>query len=299
MTVKTITEKTNPFVNGVLVCTEIKTWGGSAKIKGEDLPDDLPEEIVRAVRDLLTPEGMKILKEYLKIKQGVKAWLVTNSIPFPVLGMTFVPKNKITEINDYLKERQAEAQAIAEDFIKVVKDLEADYASKYPKFYDPSKYPSMERLRKRFVFRWSFRVFTPPNSDMQELNPGIYKEEVRKFKEDINWMREATSKMFGKELIDRLEMLKEQCESGKVFSTTVSSVNNLIERFENLFIGYVDRKEFKRVVKELKDYMEGTDAEMLRVDDEFREVMRMKMTELSEVAIKETSTIELQRGFEL
>jgi chemotaxis regulatin CheY-phosphate phosphatase CheZ len=134
---------------------------------------------------------------------------------------------------------------------------------------------------------------------MKELNPSIYKEEVKKFKEDINWMREATSKMFGKELIDRLEQFKAQCEDGRVMSTTVNSVHKLIERFETIFNGYIDRKEFKKVVKELKEYMEGTDAEMLRVDDEFREVVRMKMSELSKIAIKETNDIELERGFEL
>jgi hypothetical protein len=299
MAIKMITEKSNPFTEGVLVSTEIRMWGGSARIKGEDLPSDLPEEIVRAVRDLLTPEGMGILKEYLRVKQATKTWLLNNSIPFPILNHAFVHKSRINDVNNYLKERKKEAMNIAEEFVKVVKDLEADYAREYPKFYDPDKYLSIDKLRKRFVYRWTFRVFTPPNSDMKELNPSIYKEEVKKFKEDINWMREATSKMFGKELIDRLEQFKAQCEDGRVMSTTVNSVHKLIERFETIFNGYIDRKEFKKVVKELKEYMEGTDAEMLRVDDEFREVVRMKMSELSKIAIKETNDIELERGFEL
>jgi hypothetical protein len=284
---------------GVLVHTEFRAWGATAKLDDEQLPDELPPEIVRAVRDLLTPEGMALLKDFNRVRNEAKGWLYRNSLPFPVQGMVFVRKSRLEQTDERLQAFQAQALEIAEEFIKQVKVLEEQYAQEYPKFYDPAKYPSEAQLRSRFVFRWSFRSFEPPDSKFAVLSPDMYKREVDKFNSDIRWMRDATSKMFAKAVIDRLGELKKQCEDGTVYSQTVDSVNALIDKFDNLFTGYVSKDSLVKLMDDVKLYMQGTDAEMLRADDDFRAVVGRKMDSVVDTFVKESGTIELSRGFEL
>lgn len=289
----------NVWREGVLVHTEFRAWGATAKLSDEQLPDELPPEIVRAVRDLLTPEGMALLKDFNRVRNEAKGWLYRNSLPFPVQGMVFVRKSMLETTDNRLRSYCTEAEEIAEVFIAKVKELELQYAKEYPKFYDPAKYPSEAQLRSRFVFKWSFRSFQPPDSEFAVLSPEMYQREVNKFNDDIKWMRNATSKLFAKAVIDRLGELKKQCEDGTVYSQTIDSVNALIDKFDSLFTGYVDKEKLVQLMDDVKMYMEGTDAEMLRADDNFRTVVGKKMESVVDTFVKEAGTIELSRGFEL
>lgn len=289
----------NVWTEGVLVHAEIRAWGATAKLDDDQLPNELPVEIVRAVRDLLTPSGMALLKDYSRVRNEVKGWLYRNSLPFPVQGMVFVRKAMLEEVDAKLKNYREQAIEIAEEFIKTAKELEAQYAKEYPKFYDAAKYPSEAQLRSRFVFRWSFRSFQPPDSEFAVLSPELYQREVDKFNADVTWMKDATSAMFAKAVIGRLGELQKQCEDGTVYSQTVDSVNGLIEKFDTLFSGYVNRDKLTDLMGEVKDYMQGTDAEMLRADETFRTVVGKKMDKVVNTFVEESGTIELSRGFEL
>ena len=290
-------ESPNVFSDGVLVYLKVRAWGATAQLNSEMLPDELPEEIVRAVRDLLTPEGMALLKDYRRVRNEAKGWLYRNSIPFPVDGMVFIPKGLIEKANEVLVEWQAQAFGIRDEFIKVVKKLEKDYSNEYPRFYDPSKYPSDAQLFSRFLFRWTFRIFQPPNSDLQVLSPQQYKEEVSKFKEDVERMKSDTLSIVASSIVERLTSLAKQCEDDAVYTSTVESVDRLLEKVDTVFTGFIDNSSIQKAIKDIRLYMDGTDAEMLRADDDFRGVVGKKMKDITE-GIQSTG-IKLQRGFEL
>jgi len=287
------------WLDGQLAITEFRGWGATAKIDKDQLPDELPPEIFTAVRDLLTNDGMALLREHKRIRNEAKGWLYRNSMPFPVSNMCFVRNSTLAKAEEVLTDFQRQALEVSEEFIKVAKKLELEYAEKYPAFYVPAKYPSEAQLRSRFVFQWTFRSMMPPDEQMKQLLPDMYDREISKFNQDIKWMKNATSKMFADAVIDRLGQLKKQCEDGTVYTQTIDSVNALIEKFDTVFDGYVDRENLTTLMDDVKMYMDGTDAEMLRIDDTFRTVMRKKMTEVVDTFVNEAKTIELSRGFEL
>lgn len=291
-------ESSNVFMDGVLVYLKVRAWGATAKLDSSMLPDELPDEIVRAVRDLLTPEGMALLKDYQRVRNEAKGWLYRNSIPFPVDGMVFIRKELIEKANEVLADLQRQAFEIRDEFVGVVKDLEADYAKEYPKFYDPAKYPSKQQLLGRFIFRWSFRVFEPPNSDLKVLSPAQYKQEVSKFKDDVKRMKEDTLTIVASSIVDRLSMLSKQCEDDAVYTATVESVDRLLEKVDTVFKGFINDNSISKAIKDIRMYMDGTDAEMLRADEDFRSVVGDKMKAITE-EIQANPGISLQRGFEL
>lgn len=289
----------NIWTEGLLVVAEFYGWGATAKIDDEQLPDELPPEIFVAVRDLLTPEGMALLKDHKRVRNAAKGWLYQNSLPFPVQGMVFVRKSMIMQAEEVLVKYKAEAEAIAKEFVEVAKTLEEQYAERYPVFYNPAKYPTKAQLSGRFVFQWSFRSFQPPSDDFAVLSPEMYNREMKKFDSDIQWMKDATTKLFAGAVIDRLGQLKKQCEDGTVYTQTVDSVQALIGKFDNLFAGYVNKDKLVKLMDEVKLYMDGTDAKMLRADNDFRTAVRNKMNSVVNTFVEEAENIKLSRGFEL
>lgn len=287
------------WTEGLLVVAEFTGWGATAKIDDEQLPDELPSEIFTAVRNLLTPEGMALLKDHKRVRNEAKGWLYRNSLPFPVQGMVFVRKSMLLQADEILVKYKAEADSIGRKFVGVAKALEEQYAEQYAIFYDPAKYPTKAQLAKRFVFQWSFRSFQPPDSEFSVLSPEMYERELKKFDSDVKWMKDATSKIFADAVVDRLGQLKKQCEDGTVYAQTVDSVQTLITKFDTLFTGYVNRDKLVKLMDEVKLYMDGTDAEMLRADNDFRTVVRNKMNSVVKTFVEESKNIKLSRGFEL
>lgn len=291
------------FSNGVLLHCEIRMWGASAKLDSGllaqlGISDRLLLDQISAVRSVLTKEGNELLGQYRTIKSEVKSWIFRNSLPFPVEGFVFVPKTLIERCDNYLKQRQEEAQMIVDTICPMIKQLEADYAAKFPKLYDASKYPSESSLRNHFAFRWTFRVFAPPSEQMMVLPPNVYKEEVERFKQDINRMRTMTLSAVGNALLDRVKSLSEQCENDAVKTNTVESVKRFLERFDEVFSGFVSNEKLQQLIGSVKEYMDGTDASMLSADDEFRSVVGAKMKEVVS-EIKNVPGMQLKRGFEL
>lgn len=291
------------FTEGVLIYVDIRMWGASAKLESEKLRQlglDNQEILdqVEAVRTLLTSEGNDLLNQYRTVRNEVKGWIYRNSIPFPVDGFVFLPKDLIERADSYLKQRQEEAQMIVDSLVPKIKQLEADYAKRFPQLYDPSKYPSEGSLRSHFTFRWSFRVFAPPSEEARVLPPAVYREEMERFRQDIGRMREMTLNAVGNTLIERVKALSEQCENDAVRAQTVDAMKNFLERFDVVFSGFVDERKLKQLIDDVKMYMEGTDAAMLSADETFRAVVGNKMKEVV-AEIKTVPGLTLKRAFEL
>jgi len=291
------------FSDGVLVYLEIRQWGATAQLDNSKLAElglsdrELLDQI-RAVRSILTPEGQDLLNQYRTVKNEAKGWLYRNSIPFPVNGFVFLPKSMIERADAYLKQRAEEAQMIVDTIVPAIKKMESDYAAKFPQLYDAACYPTEAQLRRMFTFRWSFRVFAPPAEELRVLPPEIYREEVQRFKQDINSMREMTLNAVGNALLGRIKNLSEQCENDTVKTQTVNSIKSFLEKFDELFSGFVQQDKLNKLISDVKEYMDGTDASMLSADDEFRSVVGAKMKEVVS-EIKTVPGLQLKRGFEL
>jgi hypothetical protein len=291
------------FANGVLLYCEIRMWGANATIDKEILSKigitdrELLNQI-SAARSLLTKEGNDLLGQYRTVRNETKSWIYRNSLPFPVDGFVFVPKSQIERVDNYLKQRQEEAQMIVDTIVPMIKKLEADYAAKFPALYDPRKYPTEASLRNMFSYRWTFRVFAPPSEQAMILPPDVYKEEMERFKQDINKMREMTLNAVGNAMLERVKSLSEQCQNGAVRSNTVEAVKRFLERFDEVFSGFVTNEKIQKLIADVKECMDGTDAAMLSVDDGFRNAVGSKMQEV----VKEIATVEglqMKRGFEI
>lgn len=271
----------NVFANGCLVRLKTRCWGGYSRLDDSFIIDSVPKEMVRAVADLLADKTKLDIVRY--IRDEAKRFICMHSLPSILEGFEFIPKEKIEHVDEGLKGRQERYFEAVEDFLAVYERLQQETAEKAPALYRPEKYPSVAAMRGHFDFQWYFRVFAVPDSSSSILPASVYKEEMRKFKEEIQEMKEMAVSEIGQQFLKKINKLKDQCVGGKIVSTaTVETLHKFLDGFEGEWGTYFCHQELKKVINECKDYMVGTDAEMLRADDGFRDMIGNAMTDIAD-----------------
>jgi len=272
----------NIFTKGVLVSLRTRLWGATGKLEKDQfsvIDDTIDKRSVHASMDLL--KDKTLINAMRQTRSAAQRFIKANSLPFPEVGMDFVPKSRIQFIADKLEKYRAEYLSYGKELVKKLKDLEAEFAEKHPKLYNPAKYPSEARLTYTIRFEYVFRVFSAPDEALGVISPEMYKQEIKKFQADIIKMKENTVGVICKEIKTRIDQLSDQCATGKVNQATLNSFESIMDKFKNVWAGFVDEKDILKIMEDLELYLEGTDASMLRYDDEFRGMVGFKAKEIS------------------
>jgi hypothetical protein len=243
--------------------------------------DTIDKKEIIATMSLL--KDNRLITAMRQVRNQARNYIKAHSIYFPDANFDFIPKERIEEVADALDRFQEKFFEYGEDLISTLPDLKADFKKKHPAMYEAykDKYPTDDRLRRTFEFKYVFRVFSAPDKELGVISPAMYKKEMAKWRQDIDSMKEETAKMVCKEIANRIEALKEGCETGKISQRTIDSMNGVLEKFDQLWNGFVDEKEVKTMIKDVKLYLEGTDADMLRFDDNFRSMVANKAAKIS------------------
>ena len=281
--------------SGALCSLKMGRWEARAKLDPRKL-GDVPAEILRVSRDLI--DDRTILAALASNRREAKRELTFNSIPFPVDGVHWIPKENIVRLDEYFTKKKAENNELVEQFIQVVGKLQTDFKKKYPKYYDPNKYPSKETIRAKFYFHWNFFQITLPDKKTHILSPKMYKREAEKFQGMIKEMEEMTISLAGHMITKRLEKLQSQCNNEKFNAGTINAINKLLGRWEDLWNGHVDDKKFKSIMRSLRSTMKKTDADRLRDNEDFRDKTEKKIGGILK-ELKEIPDYKLRRRLDI
>ena len=85
--------RTEQLNEGVLCQLNVSRWGAYTKLSADKLGQDVPKDIVRGMQDLI--DDRTIIDDLLAVKRAAKRELINSSMPFPVDGLFWVPKEKI------------------------------------------------------------------------------------------------------------------------------------------------------------------------------------------------------------
>ena len=117
---------------------------------------------------------------------------------------------------------------------------------------------------------------------MAILSPEMYEQEVASFKKDMKEFEDSLISIVAKEFYERIDKLKEQCLGGTdISAATVKSVHGVLEKFNRIWDGCVQNDELTKMIQDVKMYMQGTETQMLKADDEFRRMVGKKMSEVT------------------
>lgn len=286
----------NQLQEGALCQLKIGRWDAAIRMSKDKLGKSVPKEIVRAMQDLV--EDKTLLKDLTTVRRATKNLLVNNSLPFPVDGVFWVPKEKIPELDTAFEEARQEYFRRRDILKRKLPLMKRKFSQKYPNYYDPDVYPKSYELDKKYYFTWNFFHFTIPDEKTEILSPDMYRREQAKFQAMVTEMEEMTVNLIGNELLKRIETLQEQCTNDSINAGTVNSIERFMDKWRTLWEGHVDNKKLKGIMKSLRVQMARTTADKLKDSEDFRNKAAAKLEKLVG-RIKNVPNLELKRKLDV
>lgn len=266
----------NIFEKGCLVQLSVSQWGAAKKIDKRKIAEMVNSpEWVRASKKLVDPEA---LKPIAKIANKARSYLTSLSLPFPINGMLFIPKDLISKVDVKLQEFKDDFDYEVRKFLTDYPELRSLAMTYLEDLFNEMDYPV--DVVSKFGFAWRFIMMdVPGNSGI--LSPEVYEREKEKFVQTMEEARQLAIESLREEFANMVERITERFTNGvdgkpKVFKNT--TVNSFYEFFEN----FKERNIFKdedltELVDRAQAILGGTSAKTIRENGYVKERIRSGM----------------------
>jgi hypothetical protein len=270
----------NIFEKGCLVQLSISKWGGVKKIDDGKLAKMVEaHEWVTATKKLVDPES---LKPICKIGNAARSYLVGVSLPFPIQGMVFAPKEMVSRVDKRLEEFRGEFDQAVDVFVQEYPRLRETAMTCLGDLFSEVDYPV--RVEQHFGFAWRFIILDVPNGKAGVLSPELYEREKEKFIKTMEEARtlaiESLREEFGS-MVERITERFSETADGKpkVFK------NATVESFYEFFETFKERNIFRddqlaELVEKAQAVLGGSSPESIRTSEALRARIRGGMEEV-------------------
>jgi hypothetical protein len=270
----------NIFEKGCLVQLSVSQWGAARKIDKSKLAEMVSSpDWVRATKKLVDPESLKPVS---KITNEARSYLTGVSLPFPIKGLVFIPKNLISRVDERLQDFKDRFDREVETFLGDYHYLRSLARIYLGELFNELDYPV--DIRRKFSFSWRFVILDVPDGQMGVLSPEVYEREKEKFVKTMEEARELAVLSLREEFASMVDRITERFGNGpdgkpKVFkNTTVTGFYEFFETFKerNIFRD----AELAELVEQAKSILGGELAEKIRSNDHVKERIRSRMEEV-------------------
>ena len=274
----------NMFEKGCLVQLSISKWGGVKKIDKGRLSRMVANgdaEWVTATKKLVDPDA---LKPICKVANSARSYLDSVSLPFPLTGLLFVPKDLISRIDTRLEEYRVEFHQKVSDFLQDYDRLRETAMVYLGELFSEVDYPT--DIRRRFSLTWRFVIMDVPNGQVGLLAPAVYEREKAKFIQTMEEARQMAVESLREEFASMVERITERFTAGpdgkpKIFkNATVDSFYDYFETFKerNIF----KDEELAGLVERAQDILGGRSADDFRSNENLKDALQTQMTQVEE-----------------
>lgn len=271
------------FSKGCLVKLETSAWTARAKVPAKTLLDkgthgDVDPSYVNAHKRLVDGKALSAVES---IRSEARAWLSSQSLPFPLDGAVFVPADQIERIDAKLATFRTRYEEAVAEFVADYPTLREDARTLLGSLYSASDYPA--DVRARFAFSWRFLSLSPA-SEAQLLNPALVEQERQKFQQLMAQATEAAVTELRvrfaacvDHVVDRLS--GDDDGKPKIFrDSLVGNLRDFLDGFQALNV--CDDKQLAALVERARTTIEGLDADDLRKNGSTREHVASKMADV-------------------
>lgn len=243
----------NLFEKGCLVQLSASVWGAARKIQPAQLTDRIAKpEWLTASKKLVEPDALKPIK---RVVNASRSYLAAASLPFPIQGMAFMPKEMINRVDDKLSEFKSQFNQCVDGFIADYEQLRAAASVHLGSLFNETDYPV--DVAGKFSFCWRFVVLDVPNGNTAILAPKVYQREKEKFVQTMEQARQMAVESLRSEFAGLIERITDRFATGpdgkpKVFK------NSTVENFYEFFETFKERNLFRDT--ELAELVERAQA---------------------------------------
>jgi len=250
-------------------------------------------EWLRGRKKLIDPELLNPIQAVItRARKDIKRL----ALPFPVEGLTLVPKDIIQDLEGTLEQRKAEYWAAVELFLEDYERAREMAREALGDLFSEADYPV--DMRRKFGFDWRyFAIDTPGKYEI--LSPQVYEREKAKFHEMIERVRVDCIRALRAEFGGFVGRLVERLTPGedgtaKTFKgTTVSKLTEFLDMFDarNLF----EDDDLAAMVEKAKAMMRGVSAEALRDSAGLQQTIRSGMGAVLETVEKDLINMPIRK----
>lgn len=270
----------NIFEMGCLIQLSTSIWGARRKIKAGQITDmDSANEWLSTHKKLIDPCALKPIQ---KVANAARGYLSGMSLPFPINGMVFVPKEMISRVDKELCRFESEFNSKIEDFVSRYDELREVAVVYLGDLFNETDYPV--DIRSKFSFAWRFIVLDVPNGNSGVLSPEVYEREKTKFVQTMEEARELAIMSLREEFSSMIKRVTERFTNGhgtksKIFKN--GTINNFYEFFETFRERNIFRDtELAELVDQAEAILGGKTAETIRSNDQLKDHIREGMVEM-------------------
>lgn len=270
----------NVFTKGCLVQLSVSKWGGIKQIKKSNLKkmvEHTDHSWLTASKKLVEPSS---LKPICKVSNATRMWLTAKSLPFPVTGMVFIPKDLISTVDSRLHRFKNEFDEAVIDFANDYIELRENAKKYLGTLFNEVDYPI--DIASKFKFNWRFIILDIPNDESKLLSPEVYAREEEKFKQTMEEARCMAVEALRTEFSEMVKHITERFTHGdkpKIFK------NSTIDSFYEYFQTFKERNIFeddqlKDLVNQAQKVLNGTSTDGIRSDSQIKESIRTGMADI-------------------
>lgn len=270
----------NIFEKGCLVQLSISKWGGVKKIDDSKLAKMVEaHEWLTATKKLVDPES---LKPICKVGNAARSYLVGVSLPFPIQGMVFAPKEMISRVDKRLEEFKTDFNQAVAVFIREYDRLRETAMVYLGDLFNEVDYPI--QVEEKFSFTWRFIILDVPNGKAGILSPEIYEREKEKFIQTMEEARTLAIESLRGEFASMVDRITDRFSESADGKTKVFK-NATVESFYEFFETFKERNLFRddqlaQLVERAQAVLGGISPESIRTNEGLRANIRAGMSEI-------------------
>lgn len=255
-------------------------WQGSKVLEPTYVSQLGDQDWIRARKFLVNPDKLNAIKA---VVGRARSYLQKKALPFPIAGLTLIPKDAIFDIDATLGEFQFEFWQEVESFLDIYDFARAEAKRSLDNLFNEADYPI--DIRSKFRFQWQFLTLSVPGKN-SVLNPALYEQEKQKFLALMDETRELAITALRAEfkgLIDHMVNRLTGDKDGKpkqFKGSMVEKMNDFLENFStrNIF----QDNELSELVAHAKAVVSGINPEQLRNSEFLREHVATAMNRIKE-----------------
>lgn len=269
----------NIFRQACLVQLSTSCWQGCKALEPSILESRFGEsEWLSGRKYLVSPESLAPIKA---VVGRARKFMERNALPFPIKGLTLVPKEMLSRVDAGLDRIRAEFFDEVESFIGKYADERLAAQVNLGELFSESDYPL--DIEGKFRFEWRFLTLDVPGKS-GVLPPEVYEREKEKFQAMMEETRQiavaALREEFSQILHHMIERLSGEGKPKRFKSSMVEKMQHFLGCFDdrNLF----HDESLSELVGKAREIISGVSPESLRDSDQLRSRISAEMGQLKE-----------------
>ena len=252
----------NIFQEACLVQLSTSCWQGSRMLDAAVMEQIGSSDWLKGRKYLVNPETLNPIRAVIS---RARKDLERNALPFPITGLTLVPKERIAAVEEILGRHRDDFRQEIERFVEGYEEARELARRGLGELFSDFDYPVL--IRDKFGFEWRYLALETPGK-YQILSPEIYEREKTKFEAMMEETRELATAALRQEFAECVSHMVERLTHDPEGKPKIFK-NCMLEKVQAFLDSFSGRNLFQDdqlagLVEQARSVLHEVDPEQIR-----------------------------------